>query len=96
VAGRPLITGCVEDQARLAWGCRAESSSRFGAGEVRAGEADGHPAIAGGGGDHLCRSGANIPDREHAGPAGLNQEGLAPERLPGLTLAKECAELGGR
>src|SRR6516164_1061717 len=63
-----------------------DSSSGHGAGEVLAGEADGHPAVAGGGGDHLRRSGAHVPHREYAGPARFHEERLAPKRLPGLSL----------
>jgi hypothetical protein len=49
-------------------------------------EADGHSAVAGGGGDHLRRAAADVADGKHAGPAGLDEERFAAERRPWLAL----------
>src|SRR5262249_45979630 len=73
-----------------------QASSSHGSSEVFGGEADGHSAIAGRRSDHLGGSGADIADREHAGPAGLHEERLSPDAPPGLALADGCAEPGSR
>src|SRR6516165_8823616 len=42
--------------------------------------------------DHLGRARANISDGEHAGPAGLDQERIAAQRSPRVTLNESAAQ----
>src|SRR5882757_7335083 len=52
-------------------------------GEVLVDDADGHRALADGGGDALDRAGAAVADGEDAGEAGLQGEGGAADRAGG-------------
>src|SRR3974390_219744 len=51
-----------------------------------------HATFTSGGSDHLGRTRANIADGEHAGPAGLNQERIAAQTSPRLSLTESAAQ----
>src|SRR6516165_5381426 len=55
-------------------------------------EPHGHAAFTSGGRDHLGRARANISDCEHAGPAGLDQERIAAQGSPRVTLTESAAQ----
>jgi hypothetical protein len=62
------------------------------AGEVFDGEADGHTAFTDWGGGHSCSAGADVTDGEHTGEAaGLQQERVAAEPVPGLLIRRRLA-----
>ena len=78
-----MLEGCAFDSD--------ESSHRV-AGQMLAEEPHSHAAFASGGRDHLGRPRANVADREHAGPVGLDQERFAPQGSPWLVLGEPAIQ----